>query len=454
MPKWLKLDRPIGRGHYFIAGLVLFAVKHNLDRIVALAYGRPWGILNYWAPLQKVVHVASLSPEERSFLGALLFSAIPFVAVGVWLTLRRLQTLGLPGWLVILFFLPFLNLLFFGYLSVTPSRISSAPARGRPAIFESFIPESAPGSAAVSLLFTVPIGLALSLLGMSVFAGYGWGLFVAIPFSVGLGAALMFGYHQPRSAATCVGVAVMANLILGGAIFATAVEGLICLLMALPIALVLGVLGGLVGYALQHRPRGHEHAPATLALLLFLSPGVMTTEWLFPREAPLLRVVSSIEVNAPPERVWRHVVSFAELPPPKEAIFHAGVAYPIRAHIEGSGPGAIRYCEFSTGPFVEPIKIWDEPRLLQFSVTANPRPMREWSPYRNVEPVHLDGYLVSRQGQFRLVALPGGRTLLQGTTWYQHHLWPAGYWQLWSDAIIHRIHLRVLRHVKALSEAD
>jgi hypothetical protein len=158
-------------------------------------------------------------------------------------------------------------------------------------------------------------------------------------------------------------------------------------------------------------------------------------------------------VNAPPERVWKHVVSFAELPPPEEAIFRAGVAYPIRAHIEGSGPGAIRYCEFSTGPFVEPIKIWDEPRLLQFSVTANPRPMQEWSPYPNVEPRHLDGYLVSRQGQFRLVALPGGRTLLEGTTWYQHHLWPAGYWQVWSDAIIHRIHLRVLRHVKALSEA-
>ena len=453
MPKWLKLDRPISRSRYFIAGLLLFALKHNLDRLVALAYGRPWGMFNYWAPLQKAAHVASLSPEERSFLGTLLLTAIPFVVVGVWLTLRRLRTLGLPGWLVTLFFLPFANLLFFGYLSLTPARTSFPPANGRPAVIESFIPESAPGSAAVSLLFTVPIGLALSLFGTSVFAGYGWGLFVAIPFSVGLGAALVFGYHQPRSAGACVGVAVMANLILGGAIFATAFEGLICLLMALPIALVLGVLGGLVGYALQHRPRGHEQAPATLALLLFFSPGVMTTEWLFPREAPLLNVVSSIEVNAPPDRVWKHVVSFAELPPPEEAVFQVGVAYPIRAHIEGSGPGAIRYCEFSTGPFVEPIKIWDEPRLLQFSVTANPQPMREWSPYRNIEPRHLDGYLVSRQGQFRLVALPGGRTLLEGTTWYQHHLWPAGYWQLWSDAIIHRIHLRVLRHVKALSEA-
>ena len=31
---------------------------------------------------------------------------------------------------------------------------------------------------------------------------------------------------------------------------------------------------------------------------------------------------------------------------------------------------------------------------------------------------------------------------------------PAGYWAIWSDALIHRIHDRVLRHVAALSERD
>ncbi len=452
MSSWYKFDRPISRGSYFLAGLLLFLLKHNLDRLIALAYHRPWGVFNYLVPLQKAAHVSTLLPDERSFLGALLFTAIPFVAVGVWLTLRRLHTLGLPGWLVVLFFLPIVNLLLFGYLSLATARTSSTSAVGKPAMLESFIPESALGSAVVSLLFTVPIGLAFSFIGTSVFAGYGWGLFVAIPFSVGMGAALVFGFHESRSLSGCLGVAVLANLILGGVIIASALEGAICLVMALPIALLLAVLGGSVGYALQRRPRGREHAPVVLGLLLFLSPGVMTTEWLFPRNAALLNVVSSIEVNAPPERVWKHVVSFSELPPPQEAIFRAGVAYPIRAQIEGSGPGAIRYCEFSTGPFVEPIKIWDEPRLLQFSVTANPQPMQEWSPYRNIEPRHLDGYLVSRQGQFRLLPLEGGRTLLEGTTWYQHHLWPSRYWQLWSDAIIHRIHLRVLRHVKALSE--
>jgi hypothetical protein len=30
-------------------------------------------------------------------------------------------------------------------------------------------------------------------------------------------------------------------------------------------------------------------------------------------------------------------------------------------------------------------------------------------------------------------------------------MWPAGYWRLWSDMIIHRIHGRVLEHVADLS---
>jgi hypothetical protein len=49
--------------------------------------------------------------------------------------------------------------------------------------------------------------------------------------------------------------------------------------------------------------------------------------------------------------------------------------------------------------------------------------------------------------------LGGGRTRLEWTTWYQHHMWPAAYWRLWSDYLIHAIHRRVLRHIKGHCEA-
>jgi hypothetical protein len=198
-------------------------------------------------------------------------------------------------------------------------------------------------------------------------------------------------------------------------------------------------------------------APSRLAargsIILLLLPPVTLT-WDANAHSPIYEVRTSIMVAAMPEQVWKNVIVFSELPEPQEWFFRAGLAYPKRARIEGSGLGAIRYCEFSTGPFVEPIELWDEPRLLRFRVTENPAPMREWSPYAQVMPKHLHGYLVSKRGQFRLMRLANGRTLLEGTTWYQHGLWPAEYWRWWSDAIIHRIHLRVLNHIRMLAEQE
>jgi hypothetical protein len=133
-------------------------------------------------------------------------------------------------------------------------------------------------------------------------------------------------------------------------------------------------------------------------------------------------------------------------------LFRAGIAYPIRAEITGRGPGAMRRCIFSTGAFLEPIEVWDEPRLLKFGVTASPAPLNEMTPYGHIEPRHVDGYFVSEEGQFLLTVLPNGGTRLEGTTRYRNAIWPAAYWHIWSDYIIHRIHLRVLHHIKEAAE--
>jgi hypothetical protein len=167
---------------------------------------------------------------------------------------------------------------------------------------------------------------------------------------------------------------------------------------------------------------------------------------------PLYKVTTSVVIKSDPETVWTHVVTFSQLPPPTEAIFKTGIAYPIRAEMHGRGPGAVRHCIFSTGPFVEPITAWDEPRLLQFDVGEQPRAMEELSLYNDLRPPHLENYFIARKGQFELKSLADGTTLLEGTTWYQNRFWPAPYWHLWSDAIIDSIHNRVLLHIKSLAE--
>jgi hypothetical protein len=78
--------------------------------------------------------------------------------------------------------------------------------------------------------------------------------------------------------------------------------------------------------------------------------------------------------------------------------------------------------------------------------------MREWSPYHQVEPAHLEGFFRSKRGEFLLTELPGGRTRLEGTTWYEQDIWPQRYWKPWSDYLVHSIHDRVLNHIKAGAE--
>jgi hypothetical protein len=115
----------------------------------------------------------------------------------------------------------------------------------------------------------------------------------------------------------------------------------------------------------------------------------------------------------------------------------------------------VRRCSFSTGDFVEPIEVWDEPRLLRFSVTQCPPPMQEWNPFHDhdeVHAAHLHGYFQARRGQFELEPQPDGTTLLRGTTWYSHGLRPESYWWLWSDALVHTIHRRVLEHIRTAAE--
>jgi hypothetical protein len=180
----------------------------------------------------------------------------------------------------------------------------------------------------------------------------------------------------------------------------------------------------------------------------------MTLERVGDAKSPIYAVRTSVVVDAPRERVWRNLIAFSELPAPKESLFKTGIAYPIRAEIKGSGVGAVRHCVFSTGAFVEPIKVWDEPELLKFDVASQPPVMNEWSLYQRIDPPHLEHYLVSREGQFLLTPLSDGRTLLEGTTWYENRMWPGQYWRLWSDFIIHQIHHRVLVHIKDLSEKD
>jgi uncharacterized membrane protein YhaH (DUF805 family) len=447
----------VNRSTYFLVGLAAFALKFLLDwAVVTQVFRRQWSLFNYWRPFGAVSGIHALSLENRLFAGVMLFLALPFIWLGLAMTVKRLRDAGEPTWLAALFFAPVANLAFFLILSLKPSTKGTPLEEGAPwpgpHFLERWIPRTRAASALVSIAVTSVMGLAFTLLGTQVVAQYGWGLFVGLPFCLGLFAVLTHSYHEPRSFAECVTIAVLPVAILGAVLLVVAIEGVICLAMGAPLASVLALLGGSLGFVIQAAHWGRRQAPAMLSMVVLLTPGLYGVEHFTRPQPGVFEVKSAIEINAPPERVWEKVVTFTEIPPPKETLFRAGLAYPIRAEITGHGAGAVRHCVFSTGPFIEPIIVWDQPHLLRFAVTENPAPMNELTPYGHIEPKHLHGYFESHQGQFLLTELPGGRTRVEGTTWYSHSMWPETYWHWWSDYIIHRIHMRVLEHIRREAE--
>jgi uncharacterized membrane protein YhaH (DUF805 family) len=377
---------------------------------------------------------------------ALIAWTLPFLWIGVSMTMRRAEDAGRSPFLALLYFLPLVNYATMLILCVLPSR--PRPPDRLPSV------DAQRGHALRSALLGVGVGLAIALamVGVSVmvFGQYGTTLFLATPFVMGAAAAYVFNFESPRPAGRTMGLATLTVVVAGGAILLVAFEGILCLVMAAPPAIAMALMGAWLGRALAGRPRsGTPH----IAFVLVPLPLLAALEVGRPLPSPS-EVLTTVEISAPADVVWRHVVTFSELREPPAWFFRLGIAYPQRATIAGTGVGALRRCEFSTGAFLEPITAWEEPRRLAFDVAAQPPPLTEWSPYRHVAARHLDGYLRVRGGEFRLRPLPGGRTLLEGRTFYEMRIFPTAYWRLWSDALIHAIHQRVLGHIQALSEAD
>lgn len=450
--------RPVGRVEYLVAGLVLAVAKYVVECVVVFQFtGRFLDPLTYLSP-----SVAAREPVLQGmpmWLALSLFAwNMPFIWVAVSMSLRRAIDAGWSPWFGLCVLLPYLNLVVMTVLVTLPScgGDSAAPdgghAGGDPPPASSTVNAFWQDSFA-AIAAAVLIGILSFLISVYFFGAYGLALFFGTPLLMGSVAGFRFNQMVNRGLLRTLAVGAVTMLVAGGFLIAAAFEGLICLVMAAPIVMPLALVGAAVGWMIattSKSPGGLSRA-AMIAMTLPLVAAVDAVP------GPLVErcVLTCVEVDAPPEVVWRHVVSFPDLPPPQDLFFRCGIACPLRASIDGKGVGAVRHCQFTTGDFVEPITVWEEPARLAFDVSEQPDPMVELSPWRHVHPPHLhDRSLQSRRGEFRLVRLDGARTRLEGRTWYTFDMHPRAYWTLWSDYSIHRIHARVLEHIRDLSEAD
>jgi uncharacterized membrane protein YhaH (DUF805 family) len=442
---WFSLHGPVDRATYAASGLGLAIFKYVVEAGLVKAFAGHWLTPLEFVSPSFITRQAFLE-NAPEWLGPLLAVwTLPFVWIALSMSVRRAHAAGLSPWLGALVLLSPLNILVMAGLALLPDRARTSPP-----------PLPAPGTVSAgsglkAAFAGLAVGVVSIVVGLYGFGSYGAVLFFVTPAVMGMVAGFLYNRPVVRSTAETLRIGVFVMLLSGGVLVAMAFEGLICLVMAAPIVMPTAMAGAILGkWVAECTPTGSRQLAALVLAIPFLAGAEAAT-----RGTPERVVLTSVEVAAPPEAVWRRVVEFPDLPAPKDWFFRCGIACPMRARIEGTGVGAVRHCEFTTGDFVEPITEWDTPRVLAFDVVDQPDPMVELTPWRHVHPPHLrDRSLASRRGEFRLVDLGDGRTRLEGRTWYVFDMHPQGYWTLWSDFTIHRIHRRVLEHVRSLAEAD
>lgn len=438
-----KNQHTINRKNFFFYGCLLFFIKYNLDRFVAYFFYKAWFFTDYFKTFDRL-NQENNTFQDYWFYVCLILLSIPFIWVGTNMCLKRINDANLPKWLVVFFFIPFINLLFFVILSIIPSKTLSLKKNLTPKWF----PASKAGVALFAILLSIGICLVLSLIMVYAFGEYGWSLFVGMPFLLGFISVYFYGGKQTLSFYAGFKIMLLTVFLFNTILFLFALEGLICIAMAFPIMIVVGFMGSSIAYAIvSSRTSSNTLILAPSCVLLLLATFEKKND-----QIPLLKVTTSVVVHHDKQHVWDQLVTFNEIKAPQEWIFKTGIAYPTHATISNTQGKITRHCHFTTGAFIEPITTWDEPNHLAFDVLDQPAPMIEWKLYQSLPIVHLDGYFQSQRGEFVLNALDSNTTALIGTTYYQHDLWPGLYWSMWSDLILHQVHLRVLDHIKSETE--
>ncbi len=452
------LTHRVNPKQYLSIGLFLILFKYLIEFIVDwFAYDHillPWEFLNPIfsdrVPAKMAISITGSKPSTddlwtQGILGALIWT-LPFIWVMVGMSVRRAADAGISPWWGFFTFIPWINWAVIFCLCFLPTSPKTFWLSETPKTY----PSKNWKSAILGLSVTFVLGIASILLSVYGLEKYGLGLFVGTPFVLGVVVGYIFNMKEPKETGTTMILVIFMFFLLGWGMMAFALEGLICLLMALPLAGIVAFPAAILGrtLALRWKPVAGMHPLLVLLVLtgFFITEPIDSHRVIYP-------IKSSVEINAPPSAVWKYIGSFPDIrKQPEDFVFKLGIAYPTGTRLEGKGVGATRYCDFSTGPIKEKITVWEENSILAFDVLSQPEPMIETSPWGEIHPPHLTDYVKSHKGEFRLVKLSNGRTRLEGTSWYSIDIHPHFYWKFLVDRIIHKIYLRVFHHIKQLAE--
>ena len=215
-------------------------------------------------------------------------------------------------------------------------------------------------------------------------------------------------------------------------------EGTICLIIVSPLIFAFVITGAFIGKTMFRKNNQTLNVSIVSILLV-----IFTVDSISDHHYRNM-VSDEMIVKAAPEKIWKNVVAFEKI---KQAdtywLFKAGMPSPMQTTVTAYKRGAGRKCIFSNGyVFDEKIVTFDVNKDLTFDITGQPK-----------DP-EIMGHIDIERGQFLLKDNGDGTTTLVGNSWYSLKVFPVWYYDLWAESITRNVHLRVMHHIKELSEKN
>ncbi|GGK76210.1 hypothetical protein ACD591_06135 [Rufibacter glacialis] len=233
--------------------------------------------------------------------------------------------------------------------------------------------------------------------------------------------------------------------------FLLKLEGIICLVIIVAPFIMLATVAAFVIRLF----RLHAKGPKTpLYSLLVLPLLFLVVERHITPEDSFHTVTTSLEIQAPPPRVWEHVKNVKDIRPQEiqsHFIHLINVPKPVTGHLDREGENATRFISWDKGiQFKFDIQEWTEGQGFTYQVTLDEHSI---PPNTLDEHVMVGGQFFDVvKGSYHITPLPSGAALLSLTSTYRVTTTFNAYCALWADFLMDDLHQMILEVIKGRSE--
>ena len=123
---WFGFEDPVGRKAYLITGAALMGLKYALDAAIVYAVtGFVWSPLAYLSPVM-TLRIEGFKQAPPWLFVVLAVLTLPFMWIGVSMSIRRAVDVGKSAWVGLAFLVPLLNYFVMIGLAALPSKAGAA----------------------------------------------------------------------------------------------------------------------------------------------------------------------------------------------------------------------------------------------------------------------------------------------------------------------------------------